>query len=189
LYAIQWNLPDVDLEKAWDIQPQAGSQVTVAVLDTGVAYTAQVMRYHANAFSVDSADDVFVPPSIGTRFPSLGDLTLSFVAATELGPSSRFVAPRDFIWGGTLPLDLDGHGTHVSGTIGQTTNNNSGPAGVAFNVKLMPVKVIDSNWDDIFGSPNFATDDVVARGIRYAADNGAKVINMSIGRTGPRAPV
>src|SRR5439155_21984606 len=77
----------------------------------------------------------------------------------------------------------------VSGTIGQTTNNNSGTAGVAFNVKLMPVKVIDSNWDDIFGSPNFATDDVVARGIRYAADNGAKVINMSIGRSGPRAPV
>src|SRR5204863_2679097 len=119
-------------------------------------------------------------------FPALGNLTLPFVTATELGPSSRFVAPHDFIWepiNSNLPLDLDGHGTHVSGTIGQTTNNNAGTAGVAFNVKLMPVKVIDSNWDDIFGAPNFATDDTVARGIRYAADNGAKVINMSIGRT------
>jgi serine protease len=49
----------------------------------------------------------------------------------------------------------------------------------------MPVKVIDSVWDDLMGAPNSGTDDVVARGIRYAADNGAKVINMSIGRTGP----
>jgi len=51
------------------------------------------------------------------------------------------------------------------------------------------VKVIDGAWDDIFGAPNSATDEVVARGIRYAADNGAKVMNMSIGRTGPPAPV
>ena len=55
-------------------------------------------------------------------------------------------------------------------------------AGVAFNVKIMPIKVIDSTWDDIFGSPNQGTDDIVARGIRYAADNGANIINMSIGR-------
>jgi serine protease len=56
-------------------------------------------------------------------------------------------------------------------------------------VKLMPVKVLDADWDDIFGSPNSGTDDIVARGVRYAADNGAKVLNLSIGRTGPPAPV
>jgi serine protease len=52
-------------------------------------------------------------------------------------------------------------------------------------VKLMPVKVLDTEWDDIFGSPNEGTDDIVARGIRYAADNGAQIINMSLGRSGP----
>jgi serine protease len=173
-YARQWNLPDIDLERAWDIQPAAGSDIIVAVVDTGVAYTNVTMRYHASAFRMN-----------GVNYPSLGDLTLAFVAATDLGPSSRFVSPHDFIWDTNLPIDLDGHGTHVSGTIGQATNNGTGTAGVAFNVKLMPVKVIDSDWDDIFGSPNEGTDDVVARGIRYAADNGAKVINLSIGRTGP----
>jgi serine protease len=48
--------------------------------------------------------------------------------------------------------------------------------------------VIDGDWDFIFGAPGDGTDETVARGIRYAADNGANVINMSIGRTGPPAP-
>jgi len=176
---LQWNLPLIDLERAWDIQPAAASNITVAVLDTGVAYTNVSKTFHAAAFHDDQ----------GTLYPALGDLLLTFVAAPELGPASRFVAPRDFIWDTSVPVDLDGHGTHVSGTIGQLTNNGLGVAGVAFNVKIMPVKVIDSMWDDIFGSPNFGTDDVVARGIRYAADNGAKIINMSIGREGDPAPV
>ena len=60
---------------------------------------------------------------------------------------------------------------------------------MAFNVRIMPVKVIDSLWDDIFRSPFQGTDDVVARGMRYAVDNGAKVLNMSIGRTGPPSPL
>ena len=177
-YSKQWNLPDIDMERAWDVQPAAGSNIIVAVLDTGVAYTNVTMQYHANTFQMN-----------GLNYPALGNLTLPFVAATDLGPSSRFVSPHDFIWDTNTPIDLDGHGTHVSGTIGQQTNNALGTAGVAFNVKIMPVKVIDSDWDDIFGSPHAGTDDVVARGVRYAADNGAKVINMSIGRQGPAAPV
>jgi serine protease len=183
-YPKQWNLPDIDMERAWDIQPAAGSTITVAVLDTGVAYTNLTRTYHANAFRVDADGDVVVGGNSGTQYPSLGDLTLSFVAAPELGPSTRFVAPHDFIWNTDVPVDLDGHGTHVSGTIGQLTNNAIGTAGVAFNVKLMPVKVLDTEWDDIFGAPGVGTDATVARGIRYAADNGAQVINMSLGRTG-----
>jgi len=188
-YSRQWNLPLIDMERAWDIQPQAGSAITVAVLDTGMAYTSATMRFHAGAFTDDS----------GTAYPALGDLTLQFTAATDLASTGRFVAPHDFIWNDGRPaLDLDGHGTHVSGTIGQITNNaangagdqanGGGAAGVAFGVKLMPVKVIDSTWDDIFGAPNVGTDETVAEGVRYAADNGAKVINMSIGRSGPPAP-
>lgn len=187
-YPRQWNLPHIDMERAWDIQPSAGSAITVAVIDTGVAYTDATVRFRAGSFRDDR----------GVLYPALGELMLSFVAATELGASTRFVSPRDFIWNDTLPLDLDGHGTHVSGTIGQLTNNaasgagdtgnGGGTAGVAFNVKLMPVKVIDADWDNIFGAPNSGTDDVVARGIRYAADNGAQILNLSIGRTGPPAP-
>ena len=47
---LQWNMPLIDLERAWDIQPAAGSTITVAVLDTGVSYTNATVRFHANAF-------------------------------------------------------------------------------------------------------------------------------------------
>jgi serine protease len=195
LYSKQWNLPAINMETAWDIQPTAGSAITVAVVDTGVAFLAGSFLFHAGAFTLDSEGNVGPPGSAGTPYPALGDMVLDFVAATELQPFSRFVKPHDFIWNDDQPLDLSGHGTHVSGTIGQLTNNaasglgdvlnGGGTAGVAFNVKLMPVKVISTEWDDIFGSPEAGTDDVVARGIRYAADNGAQIINLSIGRTGP----
>jgi serine protease len=178
LYATrQWNLPLINLERAWDMQPQAGSSIVVAVLDTGVAYQ--------NATLVETIPAFF--DELGVRYPALGRVTIPYSGATQLMAPGRFVAPHDFIWDNDMPLDFDGHGTHVTGTIGQLTNDNIGTAGVAFNVKIMPIKVIDSVWDELFGAPNTGTDETVARGIRYAADNGAKIINMSIGRTAPPA--
>lgn len=181
LYPLQWNLPALDMERAWDINPGASSSVTVAVLDGGVAYRDALVRYRVDPFRLEEG---------GPVFPGLGLVDVPFAAAPDLGDPSRFVSPRDFIWDDDLPLDLDGHGTHVAGTIGQATNNGIGVAGMAFNVRIMPVKVIADLWDAIFDNPNGGTDDVVAQGIRYAADNGAHVINMSIGReTGGPAPV
>lgn len=70
-------------------------------------------------------------------------------------------------------FDNDGHGTHVAGTIGQKTNNERGAAGLAYGACIMPVKVLG---DD--GTGDFAD---IAEGIRYAVDNGADVINMTLG--------
>jgi serine protease len=173
LFANQWNLSALRMEQAWDVNPGATSSVVVAVLDGGMAYDTTTYQYNTFAVSVGSR-----------RYPSLGRVTVPFAAAPELAGPNRFVAPRDFIWDDDAPVDLDGHGTHVAGTIGQLTNNALGVAGMAFNVRLMPVKVIAGDWDIIFGAPNEATTSVVASGIRYAADNGAQVINMSIGFEG-----
>ena len=184
LYANQWNFPAIDMERAWDIQPGGTSSIIVAVLDSGVAFHSGTFRYNSRfAFRM-------VPR--GPVYPALGIVDVPFAAAPELGTSgsTRFASPRDFIWDDTYPVDLDSHGTHVTGTVGQLTNNGIGGAGMAYNVRIMPVKIIPALWDEIFSSPNEGTDDVVARGIRYAADNGAKVINLSVGRTeGGPAPV
>ena len=179
----QWNLPLINMEKAWDIQPQAGSAITVAVIDTGMAYQNATLTATIPAFRDEN----------GTQYPRLGSVVIPYSAAPQLvSPSgaSRIVAPHDFVNETSTPLDFDGHGTHVSGTIGQLTNDGIGTAGVAFNVKLMPVKVLASAWDLLFaGFTNIAnvggSDDDVARGIRYAADNGAKILNMSLGSSGP----
>jgi serine protease len=176
---VQWNLPLIDMERAWDVQGAAGSAIIVAVLDSGLAYDNRVIRFRGQSFRDD----------LNVFHPALGTVDIPFAAAPDLIIPGRVVSPHDFIWDDDVPVDLDGHGTHVSGTIGELSNNGVGLAGVAFNVKLMPVKVIDGDWDNIFGAPNSGTDETVARGIRYAVDNGAKVINMSIGRTGPPSPV
>jgi serine protease len=178
---LQWNLPLINMERAWDIQPQAGSAVTVAVLDTGVAYRNATLTVNIRAFT----------DSFGIRRPALGITTIPYAAAPDLvggNGATRIVAPFDATTGGAnLPLDFEGHGTHVSGTIGQLTNDGVAVAGVAFNVKIMPVKVLASDWDVAFGNTFDVggSDDDVAVGIRYATDNGAKVINMSLGSSGP----
>jgi serine protease len=85
----------------------------------------------------------------------------------------EFVKPFDFVDNDKHANDDHGHGTHVTGSIAQVTNNKIGVAGVARNVKIMPLKVLSGS-----GSGSVAG---IADAIRYAADNGAKVINMSLG--------
>jgi serine protease len=177
LYRLQWNFTQMDMERAWDINKGGTSNVIVAVVDSGIAFRSATIRYTATAWQRED----------GVVFPALGTVDVPFAAAPDLG-ADRYAAPFDFIWNDNLPFDLAGHGTHIAGTIGQLTNNGMGVSGLAFNVKLMPVKVIDNEWDFIFDSPFVGTDDTVARGVRYAADNGAKVINLSIGRDGGPAP-
>ena len=128
LYLFQWHLKMVQSEEAWGLN--AGSDVIVAVLDTGLATGGE-----------------------------------DRIGCTVLG--------HDVVNGGDNPDDGNGHGTHVSGTIAQTTNNGIGVAGLAYDACIMPVKVLDDS-----GSGTFAD---IADGINYAVDNGAKVINMSLG--------
>ncbi|MFT6848208.1 MAG: thermitase [Cryomorphaceae bacterium] len=74
------------------------------------------------------------------------------------------------------PTDDHGHGTNVTGIIGANANNNLGYAGVDWNCKLMVCKILDQNGSGLY---SWWTD-----AIYYAVDNGAKVINMSVGGSG-----
>ena len=176
--ARQWNFSALDLTGAWDINNGGTENVIVAVLDTGITTVNQTINYRT--WTGTAIQTIAVPFRIN---------------ADLAGP--RLVSPRDFVNGGNVVLDMDGHGTHVSATIGQDTNNSLGYAGVAYAARIMPVKVCQGYWDVQFamsaagvrGSPPLDvggcdTASVIA-GIRYAADNGARVINLSVG--GPTA--
>lgn len=89
----------------------------------------------------------------------------------------EFVKPYDFVSNSKHANDDHGHGSHVTGTIAQVTNNGIGVAGVARNVRIMPLKVLSGSGSGSVGG--------IADAIRYAADNGAKVINMSLGGAFP----
>ena len=146
LFRHQWHLPAIQIPAAWAISRGAG--VTVAVLDTGVAYERRG-RYR--------------------RAPDLA--------------GTRFVTGWDFVDGDRHPDDVpprDGrrsHGTLMAGLIAQTTGNGLGGAGVAPAAAIMPVRVLRP---DLSGSAR-----AIARGLRFAVDHGADVVNMSISGPAP----
>lgn len=153
-FKYQWNMDNpatgnIHMTKAWDLTTGTPS-VIVAVVDTGAAYENYTQR------TFGSTKRYYLAPDL---------------AAT------KFVAGYDFINNDTHPNDDEGHGTHVTGTIAQSTHNKLGVTGIAFNTAIMPVKVLDKN-----GSGSYSA---VADGIRYAADHGAKVINLSLGGSQP----
>lgn len=131
MYSDQWNLHNINVEKAWDETRGAG--VTVAVIDTGIS-----------------------------PVPDLKE--------------TKFVEGYDFVNNRVNATDDNGHGTHVAGTIAQSTNNDYGVAGIAYEANLMPLKVLSAE-----GSGTISD---IAESIKFAADHGADVINMSLGGGG-----
>ncbi|NJL53412.1 MAG: peptidase S8 [Hydrococcus sp. SU_1_0] len=89
---------------------------------------------------------------------------------------TKFVPGYDFVNNKDDASDDNGHGTHVAGTIAQSTNNGYGVAGIAYEASIMPLKVLS-------GSGGGTVADI-AEAIKFAADNGANVINMSLGGGG-----
>ena len=141
---LQWNFAGqygVGAEQAWgnliaDGRP-GGSGVTVAVLDTGIAYANR------------------------GRFVRSPDFA-----------ASQFVAGYDFVGHSPYAEDRNGHGTLVAGEIAEETNNDVGVTGLAYGVRLMPVRVLNSE-----GNGSATT---IARGIYFAVNHHAQIINLSL---------
>lgn len=87
--------------------------------------------------------------------------------------AGRIIKGPDYVDRDLDPRDEHGHGTHVAGIITAGLNNQEGISGMAPNVKILAIRVLDAK-----GSGSLFN---IAKGIAYAANNGAKVINMSLG--------
>ncbi|MEH2204361.1 MAG: S8 family peptidase [Nostoc sp.] len=142
-----------DMVKAPEVWAQGytGKGVIVAVVDTGVDYNHEDLKNN-----------------IWTNTKE--------IAGNGIDDDGNGYIDDNYGWNfadkNNNTLDDNGHGTHVSGTIAGE-NNNYGVTGIAYDAKIMPVKALDSS-----GSGSYSS---ISKGIRYAVDNGANVINLSLG--------
>jgi subtilisin family serine protease len=149
---------DIDAPQAWDVTP-GSSSVVVAVVDTGVAYNHPDLA--PNIWTNDDSPDGVDNDANGRVDDTRG---------------------WDFVENDNTPLDVDGHGTHVAGTIGAQGNNGLGVTGVNWDVSIMALRAC-CDADGFF--PTSAIVDAFG----YACANGADVVNGSFGSNELDAPV
>lgn len=155
---VSWGFTEVQAAEAATTNSATGSGIIVAVVDTGVDYDHEdldannwVNTGETAGNSLDDDGNGYVDDYYGYDF--IGSLY------TAVTPDAD-------------PQDEYGHGTHVSGIIA-AENNTVGVRGVAPSAQIMPVKVLDSS--------GYGFDSTIADGIRYAVDEGANIINLSLG--------
>jgi len=151
-----WGIKKVQCEGAWDIAE--GKGITVAVVDTGVDYN------HSDIAANIWVNTLEIPDN---GIDDDGNGYIDDIRGWDFsGDDASMIEDKN-------PMDTMGHGTHVAGTIAAVGNNNIGVIGVAPKSKIMPVKVFPNAYDDI-----------CAKGIKYAVDNGARITSNSWGGWG-----
>ncbi|MEM8614893.1 MAG: S8 family serine peptidase [Cyanobacteria bacterium P01_H01_bin.105] len=160
-YGQQWGLQAINAEAGWDIET-GYSDVIIAIVDSGVNLSHEDLK--DKILLPESKISDFVDyqgfPNLGWRYTPIGDYQ-----------------GRDF-----EPDDDNGHGTHCAGIAAAISNNNLGISGVCQGGKILPVRVMFSVRDNWFGRETgigFDTD--IMPGIKFAVDEGAHVINLSLG--------
>ena len=159
-YRYQWHYPAINLESAWDLKQ--GANAIVAVIDTGIK------KAHPDLAGQLVAGYDFISDS------------------TNAGDGDGVDSDPEDVGDGARPGESSFHGTHVAGTVAAATDNGIGVAGIAFNGKIMPLRVLGKGG---------GTDADIIQAIRFAAglsnNSGtlpakkADIINMSLG--GPRS--
>lgn len=167
-YGEQWNLKAMNLPKTWSIE-QGKSSVIVAVVDSGIK------REHPE-FHNQLWQNLGEIPDNG--IDDDGNGYVDDINGWDFSDAPTLPGHGDWTERDNEPDDETGHGTHVSGIIAAEANNGIGIAGIAWQCRLMPLRAGFRT-----GAGAFLQNDDVAAAIVYAADNGADVINLSLGDT------
>ncbi len=142
---------DIDAPEAWEIETGT-SNIVIAMIDTGIDLDHE-----------DLANNIWV-----------NDDEIPDNETDDDG--NGFVDDMngwDFVNSDSAPQDDNGHGTHTSGIAAAETNNNQGTAGVCWECRLMSVKTLGDDGNGTYSD--------IVEGVDYAANNGADVINLSLG--------
>lgn len=153
--------------KQWNFLSPEGSGTAQLPISPGGIDAVTAWRHLIEAGRPGGAGVVVAVLDTGIAYRSFGS---TFRRSPDFG-AGQFVPGYDFVGHDRLPLDENGHGTHVAGTIAEKTDNGIGLTGLAYRARLMPVRVLDRE-----GRGNAVT---IAKGIRFAIANHAQVINMS----------
>lgn len=162
----QWHLGTstaaVRARPAWDLETGSGS-VTIGVLDTGV-----------DTGHEDFSGKIWQNPGEipGNGLDDDANGYVDDVQGWDFGDDDGDPSPEPFFDAAT-GIDVGWHGTFVAGLAAAATNNGVGIAGVAWGCRVMPLKVADATGDMPLSA--------VTEAIAYAIDNGAAVLNMSLG--------
>ncbi|KKQ97399.1 MAG: Cell wall/surface repeat protein [Candidatus Woesebacteria bacterium GW2011_GWB1_39_12] len=156
-YEDMWGLKKIDTSHSW-YKTTGSKDIVVAVIDTGMDYNHEdlggVVWVNSDEISGNGIDD--------DHNGYIDDVN-GWDYATLHWPN----------FGDNDPMDDNGHGTHVSGTIGAVGNNGKGIVGINWKVTIMPIKVLDDG--------GFGYSMRIAQALKYAADNGAKISSNSYG--------
>lgn len=162
----QWGMSDIGVQEAWKIS-KGSADMIVAVIDTGVDYTHEDLLPNLWRNSkeipnngVDDDGNGYVDDVVGWDFVS-----------NDNKPYDLAVEPLQLLTGGN-----PGHGTHCAGNVAARSDNGIGVAGVAPNVKIMSLRFISEKGQ--------GTSADAIKAIRYAVDNGAKILSNSWGSEG-----
>ncbi|MHB8842377.1 MAG: S8 family serine peptidase [Candidatus Aquicultor sp.] len=181
------KIGEIKALKVHEVKLPAGLSVSAAVAKykkmAGVEYAEPNHRVQAFAIPNDTYYSAYQWDLAKISAPQAWDVTTgdqTLVAVVDTGVNynhedlaGKVINGYDFAYNDADAYDNNGHGTHVSGTIGALTNNAKGVAGISWGAKILAVKVLDSKGSGY--------DSWVASGITYAADHGSKVINLSLG--------
>ena len=187
LYSQQWSHQITSAEIAWDTEKGSSSTI-IAIIDTGVDYNHEDLKtniWHNPKEipnnGIDDDNNGYVDDTIGYDFVDYQEL----VDYCNANPNICRISPReDYLKLDNDPMDVVGHGTHCSGIAAGVGNNNLGIIGICPSCSIMPVRagmLIEINSNGQYYQSGGLSDDAIVNGIKYATDNGARVISMSFG--------
>lgn len=151
----QWHYRAIQLPQAWDITT-GNNGVIIGVIDSGIDLAHPDLANHVALNTIEWVGFQFIDDD-GNGY--VDDYFGWDFISSDGSPDDSF---------------LNGHGTHVSGTIGAVTNNGLDVAGVNWNVTLLPAKVFDA-------AGNGGTETRIAQATYFLVNNGVWAINMSLG--------